>query len=1064
MKGFIAALGLIIVPVIAVLTAMMCLAGDAEGVTTYLPSPWVVTSDTVLSNGTFEANTSIEVQGATLTLEDAELVIGRGSDGWALWVDETAGLVARRSTMRGPDDYWTYSYLYGDVLLDNTTVSDFSTIVQNDGTMVLDHCTFDGNRYAIVSQSDLVIKSSRFVDTQYYSIEWGYSYDYAPSRLLVADSYFQSTGGASGISISGPGSDPVDVTAEVRGCTFVNLYRAISVQYFMRYGSVDIHDNFGDQCTYCLYVDMSEVVRVSHNQWAPSQSGCGIYVDDVYTHTTYVEITNETIVGGDRGISLYAYEETVVLRDMNITGCDMGIYSSGTHVDVCDSRICCERYDFSAVNEGTIHIVRCTHTRKGYAGYYSMVAEMCMLSIRRVTWQSGLPIDTGTTEITNETGFYLASWNNERPMPVEMPVWMVQYFGEVVVDTVRGCYTVRGVRFMSLPVSMMNLTEVSLVIIDDRPPMAGIFNPKAGDVLRVDALAVTGMCDDIGAGVFKVNARFADGPWARAAIDVGGMWSVELLDLPDDVGELRVRVSDYAGNVNDTVLLNITVDTRPPAIELVKPTGVVGSSPVTLVALTEPHSRAYVDELEVPVMDNGAFQATVELKEGENTLVLRVVDAVGNTVHRNVNITMDSKPPVLRIDSPADGAWVGASTVAVVGLVSEAVELSVGTDVRRVEAGMFQVSVGLRDEVTLLLITVQDAAGNYMRESRLVHLDRDRPGLAIGSPAAGDRVRTASITVRGAVSDAGPVTVSLAGRTATIVGGEWFCDVALTDGENVLVATAVDAAGNSAIATGLVLLDRTPPTATFWLDVDGAKVDPLAGDVITRADEVGIDLWLDEVCAVGVGDEEPVVYPAGSSTFTIALAEGPNDLRFVLTDQAGNGAAPTMFRVTVDTVAPALALADTDPVRTRDPTLVVRGTSEVGCHVTVEGVVAEVLGDGGFTAVVQLAEGFNRIKVAAVDAAGNRAERDLVAEREVVASEGGAWDARSQGILIGIIIGILCALAAAWISMRRQRAVPSPGQGPPRAGHPQDAGQAGAEPDDTLERGGSSVRVVRRGR
>ena len=1064
MKGLCSILGFTAVSAIAIIVTLLCLSGDAGGATTYLPSPWVITTDTVLRDGTFQANSSIEVQEGTLTLEDAELILGWGSDGWELMVDSGAGLVARRSTIRGNMSYWSSADLYGDTLLDNTTVSRFSSIDHLSGALVADHATFSNNRYTIMSQSGLVVRASTFMNNLYSNIEWEYAYDGIEVGVLVVDSHFQGNGDAVGLQLSGPGYSRVDVTAVIRGCTFYNLYRAVTVNNFLRYGSVDIHDNYGDACGYGLYLQMSEVVRVSWNQWSPLSYGDGIYVHDVYMTTNYVGISNETVIGGDRAVLMTGYGDTLVLRDMNISSSEYGVSVDGGHVDIYDSVVLAKSYDFLATDSAVIHVSRCTHSHKGYAYYGSLIAEIRSVNVRSVTWQSGLSIDTGLTEITNDTGYVLASRNNEKPTPIELPVWMIQYDREVTIDRVRGAFTVRGVRFLGLPVSIENKTEISIIIIDDRPPTAMVLKPRPGDVFRTDMIQASGYCDDIGAGLYKVEVAFAEGPWKRAALDPSGAWFAEMGGLPDDVGELRVRVSDVAWNVNETAVGGITVDTEFPTIELIRPAGAVSASPVTMVAITEPHSRAYVDEIEVPVMDNGAFQATVELVEGENTVGLRVVDAVGNTVSRDVSILMDSKPPVLRVDSPADGAWVRTSTVAVVGVVSESVELTVGDDVRSIEAGAFQVNVPLTGPVMMIVITAQDGAGNYLRESRIVHQDRDLPQLEISSPSDGERVNTGSVTVVGTVADAGTVAVSLDGRPASIVEGTWFCDVALADGENLLRATAVDAAGNMATASVLLVLDRTAPSASFWLVIDGTRVDPTAGAITTRALDVDIGLWLDEACTATVGERTPVVFPAGTSTFNLPLVEGPNDVRVALTDEAGNMAPQVLFQVTVDTTPPALALDDSGLVTTRDATVAVRGTSEPGCHVLVEDMLVEVLGDGSFAAVVQLDEGSNLIEVVAVDAAGNRAEKSLVAEREVVATEGGDWDARSQGILVGLVIGIVCALVAAWLGIGRQGVAARPVQGPPRSVGPGDEGPVEVEPDDALRTEGSTLRVVRRGR
>ncbi len=1068
MKGLYSFLALALVATVALMTALVASSDGAGGATTYLPSPWVVTSDTTLRGGTFQANTSIEVASGTLTLEDTELIVGRGSSGYGLMVDAGASMESRRSTIRGNESYWTYVYLYGDTRLDNTTVVRFSSLYQYGGRMVVDHCEFLNNRYTISSQSDLVVRASSFTNAQTRSISWTYSSDGRATSLVVVDSNFYGTGSSgTGISIQGPSGNSIHNTASVTGCLFSNLNSAVSVDGFYYDGSLDLHGNVGMDCYTCLSIStLSEVMRISGNRWNPAQTGAGIRINSVFTYSSTVELADEQITGGGTAVAVEAYGDTVVMRRMNITESRIGLYSYNAHVDIYDSTIKCHVYDFQVSYNGIVHIYNCDHTHKGYQEYSydnSMIAELSLINVSSVTWQTGLSITTGTTEITNETGYTFAVRDNENPEPIEVPTWMIRYEREVTVDMVRGAYTVRGVRFMSGPVPVASVTDISLVIIDDRLPTAVVWKPRPGDVFKADGFEATGLCDDIGAGVFKLEVRYAEGAWTRAAIETTGIWSAILGGLLDDVAGMRVRTTDYAGNVNDTVVANITVDTRFPTIEMVKCPRIVNRSPVTIVAVTERHARAYVDELEVPVTANGAFQVTVQLMEGENTVRIRAVDPVGNTVTMDVTIVLDSKAPTLHIDSPADGTWLSARSVAVVGLVSESVELTVGDVVRRVDAGMFEVIVQLDDAVNLLVITAQDEAGNYATGSLVVRVDRDRPVLSIFQPTDGSRTREGLVTVTGTVLDDGPVTVSMAGRSASIVRSEWYCELALSEGENRLEVTAVDAAGNVAIASVQVVLDTTPPKATVRLVIDGTKVDPLAGEVRTRSKEVGVEVWLDEECDVVSSPGVPSVLEAGTSTFTLNLLEGLNDVRITLTDTTGNAAAPIEFPIMVDSLAPVLELSDKGPVRTRHASLLITGTSEPGCRVTVGGVVVEVLGDGSFSALVQLEEGNNLIELAAVDAAGNRATRSLLAEMEVVEVEKGAWDARSQGIVVGLVIGIACALAAALIGMRRRGGSEPQSQGRPLPAHARED-PAVAMPDDALRTEGSTVRVVRRDR
>jgi MYXO-CTERM domain-containing protein len=119
----------------------------------------------------------------------------------------------------------------------------------------------------------------------------------------------------------------------------------------------------------------------------------------------------------------------------------------------------------------------------------------------------------------------------------------------------------------------------------------------------------------------------------------------------------------------------------------------------------------------------------------------------------------------------------------------------------------------------------------------------------------------------------------------------------------------------------------------------------------------------------------------GAWTYTAdpALADGAHTISAETTDAAGNPAAATPVEITVDTIAPALAViapAADETVTVSTPTI--SGTAEPGATVTVT-VDGQVVGtatagaDGMWSIVpsAALAEGEREIVVVAADAAGN---------------------------------------------------------------------------------------------
>mgnify|MGYP001597380696 CR=1 FL=1 len=79
---------------------------------------------------------------------------------------------------------------------------------------------------------------------------------------------------------------------------------------------------------------------------------------------------------------------------------------------------------------------------------------------------------------------------------------------------------------------------------------------------------------------------------------------------------------------------------------------------------------------------------------------------------------------------------------------------------------------------------------------------------------------TRTITVKGTVDDStGTVTVN--GTTAMVSNGAFSVEVTLSEGNNTIMATAMDAAGNTATTSVTVALDTAPPVITIISPTDG---------------------------------------------------------------------------------------------------------------------------------------------------------------------------------------------------------------------------------------------------
>lgn len=132
-------------------------------------------------------------------------------------------------------------------------------------------------------------------------------------------------------------------------------------------------------------------------------------------------------------------------------------------------------------------------------------------------------------------------------------------------------------------------------------------------------------------------------------------------------------------------------------------------------------------------------------------------------------------------------------------------------------------------------------------------------------------------------------------------------------------------------------------------------------------------------------DSEVVVDNQGQFTYELSLVEGDNDLALYGIDNAGNESVKTRsYRIVRDEEAPTLELAEPSDGQKielkKNRTINVKGQTEVGAKVTLNGRLLSVAEDGEFTGSYYLNEGKNELKFLAVDQAGNQTEQIISVE------------------------------------------------------------------------------------
>lgn len=371
------------------------------------------------------------------------------------------------------------------------------------------------------------------------------------------------------------------------------------------------------------------------------------------------------------------------------------------------------------------------------------------------------------------------------------------------------------------------------------------------------------------------------------AVDTGGVDTLNTLRIEDGEHTLQVRARDDQGKTGSSELITVMVRNAPEVIVTAPDAGAALNGTITVAfQVTVPGDTEVLDTADIDSafisVDGGDFRPTATkasdtidtrvLKDGSHIYKLRVYVNGGKRGDSDERLIVVDNTAPMAADPKAiygpdnDAARVGDS-VAITVLVNEQ------TTVLDADSGVVLVADSIDSAGPTTVVMADDGSG------------RDA--------VAGDNVFTATVKV------------------ATSASG--------TSGYSI---TATDSLGNAVTLTGAVKLDNALPVVNFALlsPEDSAAVDPADTTyfeyLIMNAEyldpEGGAGL---KQVYVTVGTENdsnvansPVVLSTEHTKTSLAinLAGGPNVIRLVAEDRAGNVDTVTETIVNLDMVEPEI--------------------------------------------------------------------------------------------------------------------------------------------------------------
>jgi hypothetical protein len=205
-----------------------------------------------------------------------------------------------------------------------------------------------------------------------------------------------------------------------------------------------------------------------------------------------------------------------------------------------------------------------------------------------------------------------------------------------------------------------------------------------------------------------------------------------------------------------------------------------------------------------------------------------------------------------------------------------------------------------------------------------------------------------------------------------------------------------------------ITIDTVPPTAEVTINNEATMVNSRAVTVqISTTHRDVTQMLISNLPDLSDATWEPF---SPSRVWYLSPGDGPKSVYVVVRDAADHQSSIYKVSVTLDTVQPKLSLdLPGDVVST--PTLTIKGKTEPGADVLVNGKAVKVEDDGTFEETVDLEEGTNLITVVAIDDAGNEVKVTRAINRE-------AFHLPSWALMLIIVILLIITIVALAFGVR----------------------------------------------
>lgn len=390
------------------------------------------------------------------------------------------------------------------------------------------------------------------------------------------------------------------------------------------------------------------------------------------------------------------------------------------------------------------------------------------------------------------------------------------------------------------------------------------------------------------------------------------------LTLVEGENFIAVRGTNRDGSDEDAIRV-VYRPASPPVVRFTRPSGSsANTSSPTYEVEAEVKNVSTKSQLKFTInglqsnnfsINGEQFKATVDLRSGNNQLVLEATNSDGSD-QDNVSIRYTPTPaPTVTITNPSDGATITSTqtnleaTVTNVNAKSEVTLLVNGRETTAFSWSNNKVraNINLRTGQNTILVKVQNAGGNDQDQVKINYAPKTPPTVKITIPSDGAQVEKNQISVQAAITNINlksQVVFTFNGRVTssfTLSNDQVQANLRLRSGQNTINIKVTNKDGSAEDQIRVIYKEPVVQPEVSFITPQRPGGKETRSAYTFKASVKGVDQKSQIKVRVNGANFSNFTFDAGDQTVTgqINLKKGTNQLQVEASNEAGTDRANT---------------------------------------------------------------------------------------------------------------------------------------------------------------------------